>query len=141
MNKKIIRSILAVIAGFIAVIILSIGTDLLLVKTGIFPPQNEPDSYEWWMLLTALIYRSIYSIAGGLITALIAPGKPLVHSMILGVIGILSATAGIVLNWNKISNPTIWYPVLLILLTLPCVWLGGKLEIYLRHRKIIKMYG
>jgi hypothetical protein len=128
MGKSILKSIGSILAGFIAVIILSIGTDMILVKAAVFPPQNEADSYLWWMLLTALIYRCIYTAAGGYITALLAPSKPMIHSLILGFIGIVSAVAGLVINWHKITSPTLWYPVLLVILALPCVWLGAKLK-------------
>ncbi len=124
MNRNIFRSIGAILAGFITVFVLSVVTDLVLEKIGFFPPATEPESYVWWMLLIALIYRSIYSVAGFYLTATLAPNRPMRHSIVLGIIGTLFAALGAIANWNLSAN---WYPVLLVLVTLPCAWLGGRL--------------
>ncbi len=124
MNKETFKSIGAILAGFITVFVLSVVTDLALEKLGVFPPQNEPGAYIWWMLLLALVYRSIYSVAGSYLTATLAPNRPMRHAIILGIVGTLFAALGAMANWDKSAN---WYPVLLVLVTLPCAWLGGKL--------------
>ena len=124
MNKETFKSIGAILAGFITVFVLSVVTDLVLEKIGFFPPTTEPESYTWWMLLIALIYRSIYSVAGFYLTAKLAPNRPMRHAIILGVIGTVFAALGAIANWNLSAN---WYPILLVLVTLPCAWLGGKL--------------
>jgi len=124
MNKNTFRSIGAILAGFITVFVLSVVTDLVLEKIGIFPPPTQPQAYTWWMLLFALIYRSIYSVAGFYLAANLAPSRPMRHAIILGIIGTVFATLGAMANWDRSAN---WYPVLLVLVTLPCAWLGGKL--------------
>jgi len=124
MNKNTFRSISAILAGFITVFILSVVTDLVLEKLGVFPPQTEPGAYTWWMLLLALIYRSIYSVTGFYLTAMLAPNRPMRHAITLGIIGAVFAALGAMANWDRSAN---WYPVLLVLVTLPCAWLGGKL--------------
>jgi hypothetical protein len=77
------------------------------------------------MLLFALIYRSIYTVAGGYVTAILATNRPMRHAVILGIIGIVAGTVGTIANWDKGSH---WYPIALIVLALPCTWLGGKLK-------------
>jgi hypothetical protein len=124
MNKNTFKSIGAILAGFITVFVLSVLTDLVLEKLGIFPPQTQPEAYTWWMLLIALIYRSIYSVAGFYLTATLAPNRPMRHAILLGIIGTLFAALGAMANWNLSAH---WYPVLLVLVTLPCAWLGGRL--------------
>ena len=124
MNKETFKSIGAILAGFVTVFILSVATDLLLEKIGFFPPATKPESYTWWMLLIALIYRSIDSVAGFYLTARLAPNRPMRHAIILGIIGTVFAALGAIANWNLSAN---WYPILLVLVTLPCAWLGGKL--------------
>ena len=128
MNKNVFKSIGAVVAGFITVVALSVGTDFALEALGIFPPQNEPASYTWRMLLFALIYRSIYTVVGGYVAASLAPDRPLRHAVILGVIGIAAGTLGAMANWDKSTASTAWYPIALIITALPCTWLGGKLK-------------
>jgi hypothetical protein len=123
MNKNTFKSIGAILAGFITVFVLSVVTDLALEKLGIFPPQTQPEAYTWWMLLLALIYRSIYSVAGFYLAGMLAPNRPMRHAIILGIIGTVFATLGAAANWDRSAN---WYPVLLVFVTLPCAWLGGR---------------
>ena len=114
------------LAGFFATFILSIGTDLLLHAAGVFPPWGRPMSNALFALATA--YRTVYTVAGGYITARLAPNKPMGHVWTLGVIGLLAAIAGTAATWNK--GPEFgpkWYPVALVVLAIPSVWLGGKL--------------
>ena len=80
------------------------------------------------LFVLATAYRTIYTVAGGYITARLAPNKPMGHVWTLGVIGLLAAIAGTVATWNK--GPEFgpkWYPLALVVLAIPCVWLGGKL--------------
>jgi hypothetical protein len=115
-----------VFAGFFATFILSIGTDLLLHAASVFPRWGQPMSNALFVLATA--YRTIYTVAGGYITARLAPNKPMGHVWTLGVIGLLAAIAGTVATWNK--GPEFgpkWYPLALVALAIPSVWLGGKL--------------
>ncbi|HSW87789.1 MAG TPA: hypothetical protein VLG12_01360 [Candidatus Saccharimonadales bacterium] len=126
MNKKIFKSIGAVLAGFISVFILSVITDAILEKIGFFPPQSQ--LHVWWLLLIALIYRTIYTIIGGYVTASLAPAHPMRHAIILGVLGLIFGTLGVIANLDKSTPATIWYPIMIVVLSLPSVWLGGKLR-------------
>jgi hypothetical protein len=125
MKVNILKSIAAIIAGIIVGAGLSVGTDFLLEKLGIFPPSTE-GLFVWWMLLIALIYRSVYTIVSGYVTALLAPANPLRHAIILGVIGVVVSILGTIVNWDKSAA---WYPIALILVTLPCSWIGGRLKV------------
>jgi hypothetical protein len=121
-----ISSIGAVLAGFVAVVILSLGTDLALRAAGILPPfdQRLPDA----LVLLATAYRTIYSIAGSYIAARLAPNRPMGHALALGVLGLIASTAGAIATWN--GGPAYepkWYPLALIALAMPGAWAGGKL--------------
>lgn len=128
MIKNTLKSIGTVLAGFITVVVLSIGTDAVLEAIKFFPPQNEPGSYTQWMLLIALLYRSIYTVAGGYVAAVLAPDRPMRHAVILGILGIAAGTLGAAANWDKTGASTAWYPIALVIAALPCTWLGGKLK-------------
>jgi hypothetical protein len=65
-----IRSIRAVRAGFAAVVILSIGTDVAL------------------------------RAAGSYIAARLAPSRPMRHALLLGVRGLVAGTGGAIDTWN-----------------------------------------
>lgn len=124
--RSLLKSIGAVLAGVLAVFILSLTTDVVMHATGIFPPWFQPMAGALWAL--ALAYRVVYGIAGGYITARLAPGRPIRHALILGVIGLVLSIAGVAANWNQ--GPEFgprWFSVALVVTALPCAWLGGKL--------------
>lgn len=134
MNKNILKSVGAVVAGFGVVFVLSVVTDLVMEKVGVFPPVDQPQAYVWWMLMVALVYRTIYTVAGGYLTARLAPSKPLKHAIILGSIGFVIATLGAAANWEIAKQSGEWYPIVLALLSLPSVWWGGKLFVMNSHK-------
>jgi hypothetical protein len=121
-----IRSIGAVFAGILVNFMLSLGTDVVLHSTGVFPGWGQPMSEG--LFAVALAYRLVYTVLGGYLTARLAPANPMKHVMILGIIGIVLGTAGAVGTWNK--GPEFgpkWYPLALIVTALPFTWVGGKL--------------
>jgi hypothetical protein len=125
-RRSIPWSIGAVLAGFLATAILSIATDLAMHATGVFPPEGRPMSNELFALAT--VYRTIYTIIGGYLTAHLAPNRPTTHAWILAIIGVLAAIAGTVATWDK--GPEFgpkWYPIALVVLAIPSVLLGGRL--------------
>jgi hypothetical protein len=121
-----LRSVLAVGAGMIAIIALSVGADAVMHASGIFHLPGEPMSNG--QLLLALAYRTVFAIAGGYLTARLAPGRRLGHALVLGGIGVLLSTLGAVATWN--GGPEFehkWYPIALIVTAIPCTWAGGML--------------
>jgi len=122
------RSIGALLAGFAAVVILSIGTDVALHAAGIFPPLGKPMSDA--LLLLATVYRSVYAVVGSYITARVAPDRPMQHALAGGVIGLVLSVVGAVMAWNKVDTlGPHWYPLALVATALPCAWIGGKLRV------------
>jgi hypothetical protein len=120
------RSIGAVLLGFLAVVVLSIGTDVLLHAAGIFPPLGQPVSDALLVLATA--YRTVYTIAGCYLAARLAPDRPMTHALALGLLGLVISIIGAVATWNR--GPAFgphWYPVALVVLAMPCAWVGGRL--------------
>jgi len=130
------RSIIAVLAGMIAGVILTIGTDIVLHAIGVFPPWGQSMAGFEGALLLATIYRTIYGVAGSYIAARLAPDRPMLHALALGALGLAVSIAGTLVTWNR--GPAFgphWYPLALIVLALPQAWAGGKLrEIQLRTR-------
>jgi multisubunit Na+/H+ antiporter MnhB subunit len=125
-HSRVLRSIGAVLAGVIAVVVLSIGTDLLLHATGVFPPWGQPMNDGLFVLATG--YRVAYAVLGGYIAARLAPNRPMAHALVLGVVGVVLSTIGAAATWNK--GPEFgphWYPLALVVTALPCAWAGGKL--------------
>jgi hypothetical protein len=120
-----IRSIIAVVAGFLAGAILSLGTDLLIAKAGIAPPLGSV--WPSRDLVLAAAYRVIYGILAAYITARIAPWRPLKHALILGWAGFIFSAIAVAATWVKIPYAH-WYSIAVALISVPSAWLGGKLR-------------
>jgi hypothetical protein len=130
-KKKTIKSIGDVIAEFITVVALSIGTDVILEATGVFPGFAGQAAYGFttqWMLMLAFIYRSNYITARNYVAAALAPDRSMRHAFILGCIGIAAGIHGAMANWDKTTASTAWCPIAPVIAALPCTWLGGKLR-------------
>jgi hypothetical protein len=127
MNKSTLKSIGAIGAGVLTVFVLSIGTDVVLHASGAFPGWGQPMSDALFALAT--LYRTLFAVAGGYVTARLALDKPMKHALIYGVVGVVLTIAGTIATWNQ--GPEFgphWYPLALIATSMPCAWLGGKLK-------------
>ena len=125
-TRSIGRSIVALLAGFVVVVILSLGTDLALHAAGIFPSLGHTMSNPLFLLAT--VYRTLYAVVGSYITARLAPNRPMGHALLGGGIGLVGAVVGAVVTWNKDLGPH-WYPLALVATALPCAWLGGRIRL------------
>jgi hypothetical protein len=126
-GRRMGRSILAVAAGMLLIIVLSIGVDLILHAAGVLPALGEPTSDG--LLLLATAYRTVITVGGGYLTARLAPRRPMRHALALGVVGLVLGTIGVVATWN--AGPAFeqkWYPIALTVLAVPCSWVGGALH-------------
>lgn len=120
------RSIWAVVAGLLFIVISHTLVDVVLHSTGVFPPWGQPTSDA--LLALAMAYRIPLSVAGCYLTARMAPAQPMKHALILGGIGVLLSGAGLIATWN--GGPEFgakWYPIALVVVSMPCAWLGGRL--------------
>jgi hypothetical protein len=122
-EKRTGGSIWAIVAGFLLVVVLSIGTDAVLHAAGIYPALGQRMSNALFVLAT--VYRTLYGILGSYVTARLAPNKPMKHALIGAAIGTVIATAGTVATWNKDLGPH-WYPIALILTAFPTAWIGAQ---------------
>jgi hypothetical protein len=123
MKKETLRSVGAVIAGLAALAIFSMTTDSVLQKTGVMKTEPFVEN-PVWLIAMIVLYRTIFNTFGCYLTARLAPSKPMIHAMILGIIGVVLTIVGLIAMWDV---PPRWYPVSLIILTLPAAWLGGKM--------------
>ena len=122
------RSIGALLAGFLFVVVLSLGTDMVLHATGVFPPLGQSMSDALFLLATA--YRTVYGVVGSYITARLAPDRPMQHALAGGIVGLALSIAGAVATWNR--GPAFgphWYPLALVATAMPCAWAGGSLRL------------
>jgi hypothetical protein len=124
--RRLGRSITAVLLGFVAVVLLSLGTDQVLHVLQVYPPWGQP-MHDPGLNLLALSYRIVYTIVGGYITARLAPHSPMRHALALGIVGFAVGAAGAIATIPMDLGPS-WYPIALVLTALPCAWLGGVLH-------------
>lgn len=118
------KSVVAIFSGFMLVVLLSVATDALFfgrTETGISDQR----------LSLALAYRCLYLIAGAYVAAAMAPSRPLIHALVLGVVGVALASAGAVMMWDRGQH---WYPLALIATALPCAWVGGRIHAEIERR-------
>jgi hypothetical protein len=120
-----LRSVAAIIVGFLAVVVLSLGADQVLHMLKVYPPWGDPMPQPGLNAL-ALSYRIVFTIFGSYLAARIAPRNPMRHAMILGLIGTVFGTAGAVATIPMHLGPA-WYPIAIAATALPCAWIGGKM--------------
>lgn len=131
MKPNTMKSIGAVAAGVVAIVVLTTVVDIVLHTVGVFPPWDVPIDDRLSLIATS--YRIVLSIGGAYLTAVLAPARPMKHALILGVVGTLMGLVGVVATWGKGLGPD-WYPIALAVLALPQCWAGGKLHEVLRPR-------
>jgi hypothetical protein len=118
------KSIRAVVAGVLVIIVVTTLVDILLHATGVFPPMNQPIDDALALLATS--YRIVISVGGAWLTARLAPDRPMKHAMALGYVGVVLGLVGVVATWNLGLGPR-WYPIALAVLAIPQCWAGGKI--------------
>jgi hypothetical protein len=118
------KSVWAVVAGVLFIIVVTTLVDIVLHMARVFPPMNQPINDALALLATS--YRFVISVAGAWLTARLAPGQPMKHAMVLGVVGTVLGLVGVVTTWNLGLGPK-WYAIALAVLAIPQCWAGGKI--------------
>ncbi len=72
-----LRSVWAVVAGILFVIVVTTLVDVVLHLSGVYPPVGQPLTDALAVLATA--YRVVIGVAGAWLTAKLAPGNPMLH--------------------------------------------------------------
>jgi hypothetical protein len=128
----ILRSILAVIAGFIVGAVVNMA--LIQLNSLLFPElaridwndraavaeamANAPPS----AFLLILLAHSGHAFVGAWLAVKIAGRAPLVHGMIIGVLVLLGGIAAL-----RMIPPPAWFAPVDLVLYLPAAWLGTRL--------------
>lgn len=120
-NQK-LKSVWAVLVGFMVTVILSIATDALFKAMNILPRDHLFVSSG--LILFVIFYRAIFSLAGCYLAAKLAPKNPMKHAIALGIIGLIISSIGAIVAADL--GP-VWYVWTLVLIALPIAWAGGKL--------------
>jgi hypothetical protein len=120
----IVRSILAIVAGFMFIGALAGITGTTLQAAGIFPAAGEPVT-DIALVLLETAYIAVFAITGCWLAALIAPNRPMRHALILGALGFAFNVMGAVVTWGQ--RPA-WSVLLNLALVMLYAWIGGRLR-------------
>ncbi len=120
-----LRSIAAVLFGFVLIGALSIGADVVLRQAlpTAFDAAGRVESVD--VLLLMMGYVGLFAVTGCYLTARIAPGRPMLHALVLGALGLAFNIAGSIALWD--TAPA-WYHVASLVLVMPYAWVGGLLR-------------
>lgn len=125
--RRLGQSVGAVLAGLVAIVVTHTGTDAILHALGVFPPAGQSMSDGLFALATA--YRVAFEVLGAALTASLAPQRPMKHALVLGSIGVVPALGGLIATIVKGPElGPLWYPLLLVVTSLPACWLGAALR-------------
>ena len=107
-----LRTLLAVLAGYGANAVLVVVTEQVL------PKFMQGKSY----LVTDLITQCVYEVVAGYVCCLVSerPKRKLAVFVLIG-LGLLIGTISVVAYWN--AEPY-WYQIGLLFVWAPCVWIG-----------------
>ena len=126
--RRLGRSIAALLAGFVVVVVLSLGIDEVLHILKVYPPWGEP-MYDPGLNLLAMTYRAIVTVVGGYVTAWLAPYAPMRHAAIGAGIGLVLGTLGVIGAMSVGGLGPLWYPIGVALTGPLCNLLGGALYV------------
>jgi hypothetical protein len=130
-----VRTILGVVAGFFAWMIVWFGFELAL--SAVWPEfgahqaafqeaieHDGPFTPDGLILMVHVVLASIISAVAGLVAALVAGGNkraPFIAGILLLAVGLLKA----LMSWSYVP---VWYHVLFTAVLLPMTILGGRLR-------------
>jgi hypothetical protein len=122
------RSIWAVVAGFLFIMMLSIGTVTITraMSPRLFDANGGTTNFA--ILCVWTICVGVFAVVGCYLAARLAPSHPMRHALILGALGLILHLVTLVAMpsvWNMTPN---WYSIVNLVLVMPYAWLGGRLR-------------
>ena len=131
-----LRSVLAVVAGFVVTLVASVGTDIVLMvllPRSITEAQPPPTG----LLVGILGYCFVYMVLGGYVTAFVARRAEVRHAVVLGGIALaigIALSLPMLLGQGGDQGMPVWYTVLTLAYVIPATALGGYLRTWQRRR-------
>jgi hypothetical protein len=113
-----IRSVVAVVAGFVAFVVL---TTLVWLAFGLGPGDVPSES----LLLLSLAFEAVFSVLGGYLTATIAGARGARLAAVLAAVMGLYGLVGLFVGCDAYP---MWVHLSTMLVLAPCCYLGGRLR-------------
>ena len=120
-----LRSIVAIVVGFVLIGALAMGTDMVVMQAVPSAFDDAGRTRDIGILMLMAAYVAVYAITGCYVTARLAPNRPMRHALILGALGLAMNIAATVSLWG--TAPA-WYHILNLVLVMPYAWIGGRLR-------------
>jgi hypothetical protein len=119
------RSFWAVVAGFLFIMVLSLGADKIMMSMSPWAFNANGGTTNMAILLLMTVYVAVFAVVGSYLTARLAPSAPMKHALILGVLGLIFSGIGTAKMWD--TAPA-WFHIINLALVLPYAWYGGRLR-------------
>jgi hypothetical protein len=123
-DVPIVRSIVAVGAGFFAVMVLGAAADMAFAELSPNAFDAVGHAREQSSLIIKLAYETLFAFLAGYVTARIAIRRPYLHAFVMGCI-VLAGRALIAVTAWDVTPP--WFNLGILVLILPVALLGAKL--------------
>ena len=119
-----LRSVLAVVAGFVVIGVLAFGTGKL--AAGMWPGAHDAAGSPTTdaARIAQLLYVAVFAVFGCWLAGRLAPGRPMAHALAVGVLGLLLNVAS---AWALRDAHPAWYLATGVVTTMLWAWIGGRL--------------
>jgi hypothetical protein len=122
-DVPVVRSVVAVLAGFFASTVMSLAADILFRRMSPASFNAEGQPVGDGALFTMMGYEALFAIVAGYTTARIAIRRPFVHAILMGGLVLLGRTPTAFVAWDT-APP--WFHLGVLLLIIPAALLGAK---------------
>jgi hypothetical protein len=124
-DVPVVRSVVAVAAGFFAVMVLGAAADVVLAQAspGAFDAEGHVRAES--TLFIKLAYETAFALLAGYISARIAIRRPFTHALVMGAIVLAGRALIAAAAWDV--SPA-WFNLGVLLLIIPAALLGAKLS-------------
>jgi hypothetical protein len=119
-----VRSVVAVAAGFFASTVMSLGADLAFRRISPASFDAEGQATGDGTLLAIMGYEVLFAAVAGYVTARLAIRKPIAHALIMAAVVLVGRVPTAILSWNAVP---VWFHLGVLLLIVPAALLGAKL--------------
>jgi len=118
-----VRSVVAVAAGFFASTVMSLGADLAFRRMSPASFDAEGQATGDGTLFVIMGYEVLFAAVAGYVTARLAIRKPFAHALIMAAVVLVGRVPTAILAWNAVP---VWFHLGVLLLIVPAALLGAK---------------
>lgn len=124
-DVPVVRSIVAVAAGFFASNVMSLGGDLLFRRVSPQAFDAKGIAHSDGALFTIMGYEALFALVAGYVTARLAIRRPMTHALVMSGLVLLGRVPTAFIAWDM-APP--WFHIGVLLLIAPVALLGAKLS-------------